>query len=49
MADSGQTFFVPAKTKRLSLLETMAAKEAKSKSDCLGKPLGCSYEILLGL
>ena len=29
--DSGQTFFVSAKTKVLLLLETMAAKEAKEQ------------------
>ncbi|MBQ4515709.1 MAG: hypothetical protein II978_02855 [Clostridia bacterium] len=46
MADSGSDTKTSAKDFVLSLLETMVAKEAKNELDRLGKPLGCSFEVL---
>ncbi|MBR5156279.1 MAG: hypothetical protein IKW59_00745 [Clostridia bacterium] len=46
MVDSGSGTKSSAKGFALSLLETIVAKEAKNEFDCLGKPLGCSFEVL---
>lgn len=42
MKDSGSDFCLSANGRKLLLLETIFAKEAKNRRDCGGNLLGCS-------
>lgn len=43
MRDNGSVFRLSANRRGILLFETISAKEAKSRRDCRGKLLGCSF------